>query len=468
MRIYMDRKSTSRLIMSLIILICILPTGQALLNEQNSNKADRWEDMTATAEKPNNITVITTSPRASADASIIAIGKGGQVIYYNESHSKYFDVDPVPSKKKTVEYIAEVDLSDSTCPPTTTICNKVVVEQVNLSTGETQNIVSIPAERRNDWHDVDRLGPQRLLFADINNRIFILNTTNNIITWEFEFRHIWDRSSGGVYPSDWTHLNDVEKISDEMIMASPRNHDKVVFIHQSKGIMYNRTLGEDDNHSILYEQHNPDYIPSNKGGPSILVADSENNRVVEYQRINSSWVQTWQWSTDRTAWPRDADRLPNGNTLITESNSNRIVEIDQQGSIVWSITVDTPYEAERLQTGGESSGGASAKRLNLDSRGSSSERLSDTSNATGKVNNASERGQQPQQWNLRNTFQAIFGLFEIVIPQVILNGALFMLPPWLKIVDIGLLMFAVVILSVWIGFEFYLRGYHIQLPLSRK
>jgi hypothetical protein len=240
---YVDRKSTSRLVISLIILICILPTGQALLNEQNSNKADRWEDMTATAEKPNNITVITTSPRASADVSIIAIGKGGQVIYYNESHSKYFDVDPVPSKKKTVEYIAEVDLSDSTCPPTTTICNKVVVEQVNLSTGETQNIVSIPAERRNDWHDVDRLGPQRLLFADINNRIFILNTTNNIITWEFEFRHIWDRSSGGVYPSDWTHLNDVEKISDEMIMASPRNHDKVVFIHHTVGYSHAKDFG---------------------------------------------------------------------------------------------------------------------------------------------------------------------------------------------------------------------------------
>ncbi len=42
--------------------------------------------MTATVEKPNNVTPITTSPRASADVSIIAIGEGGQVIHSNESH----------------------------------------------------------------------------------------------------------------------------------------------------------------------------------------------------------------------------------------------------------------------------------------------------------------------------------------------------------------------------------------------
>jgi hypothetical protein len=81
---------------------------------------------------------------------------------------------------------------------------------------------------------------------------------------------------------------------------------------------------------------------------------------MEFQREDGEWVRTWEWSDARTQWPRDADRLPNGHTLITDSNGDRVFELDESGSIVWSVDVGFPYEAERLGTGDESRGGPSA------------------------------------------------------------------------------------------------------------
>ncbi len=51
-------------------------------------------------------------------------------------------------------------------------------------------------------------------------------------------------------------------------------------------------------------------------------------------------------------WPRDADRLENGNTLITDSLNKRLVEVNRSGETVWSYnTPEVPYEAERLPEG---------------------------------------------------------------------------------------------------------------------
>jgi hypothetical protein len=133
-------------------------------------------------------------------------------------------------------------------------------------------------------------------------------------------------------------------------------------------VIRNRTLGSDGAHGTLYEQHNPDYIPRQSGGPAVLVAGSENNRVVEYQRTQDGWTRTWMWQDLRLQWPRDADRLPNGNTMITDTNGGRVLEVAPNGSVVWSVEVAFPYEAERLGTGDESEGGPSARRERVDSR----------------------------------------------------------------------------------------------------
>jgi hypothetical protein len=41
-----------------------------------------------------------------------------------------------------------------------------------------------------------------------------------------------------------------------------------------------RALGAEDEYDTLYEQHNPDYIPEERGDPAILVAKSQNNQLL--------------------------------------------------------------------------------------------------------------------------------------------------------------------------------------------
>jgi len=51
-------------------------------------------------------------------------------------------------------------------------------------------------------------------------------------------------------------------------------------------------------------------------------------------------------------WPRDADRLANGNTLITDSKNGRVIEVTPEGDVVWEFRdLRMPYEADRLLNG---------------------------------------------------------------------------------------------------------------------
>ena len=89
----------------------------------------------------------------------------------------------------------------------------------------------------------------------------------------------------------------------------------------------------------------------------MLVADSENDRVVEYARTDnpengSEWELIWELSSGFN-WPRDADRLPNGNTLVTDTLNHRVVEVTPTGKVVWEYYAPwAPYDSERLSAAG--------------------------------------------------------------------------------------------------------------------
>jgi hypothetical protein len=403
----------------------------------------------------DNITVIATdsnswrgeaSGGSRARAELVGFNPNGSVLYYNDSHTRYWDVDPVAGTESTVEYMFADHLDSSACPSSadlsqrrvnestwteyesarsTDACTRNGYERVNLTTGEVTRIWSetTPGKEATRYHDADRLNDTHFVVADIYlDRVFVVNTTSNQTEWVWNASSSFSRETGGPFPEDWTHINDVEVLDDGRFMVSARNQDRVVFINQN-GLNHEWTLGEEDNYNILYEQHNPDYIPSERGGPSVLVADSENNRVVEYQRTNESWRQSWVWRDARMQWPRDADRLPNGHTLVTDSNGNRVFEVDESGEVVWSVNIAFPYEAERLGTGDESSDGPSAARANLDSN-------------TGDL---SDR-------------------FVIAIKQYIpgkyLNGLMYITPVWMGILEVLEVAMILGTGLLWVGTEF--------------
>lgn len=58
------------------------------------------------------------------------------------------------------------------------------------------------------------------------------------------------------------------------------------------------------------------------------------------------------WEKTGLVAPHDAERLPNGNTLITEYGGSDVIEVDYYGNVVWAKTgLEMPMDAERLSNG---------------------------------------------------------------------------------------------------------------------
>ena len=64
-----------------------------------------------------------------------------------------------------------------------------------------------------------------------------------------------------------------------------------------------------------------------------LVAETSGNRVVE---LDDSGTVIWQYAN--VAYPTAAERLANGNTLIGDRDGMRAVEVDTSGTLVWQKT----------------------------------------------------------------------------------------------------------------------------------
>lgn len=263
----------------------------------------------------------------------------------------FYDVDPLPNGNLLVV---------STNPDGTT------VYELNRDNRERVWQETLPFH---DTHDIDVYNETHLAIANMrqwnescqcsNDRVVLYDRTEGEIDWEWRFRNHYPNSTDGGFAEDWTHVNDVEVIRNGTeLLLSPRNFDQVIAVNiESKEIT--ERLGEDGDHSTLYEQHNPDWLTTAAGEPTILVADSENDRVIEYTKNDDDeWEHVWSaGSSASLSWPRDADRLPNGNTLVVDSMNHRVIEITPQGEIVWEYFATwSPYDAERLGTGDESNG----------------------------------------------------------------------------------------------------------------
>jgi len=414
-----------------------------------------------------NLTVVATQGFfvSDEDAELVAFDRDGEVVFHDDSYRVYFDVDPVPGRKATVEYVAARHLKGEDCEVTPR-CTYNVFRRVNLSTGADREVYGevTPRIYSARWHDVDRVNDTHVAIADIeDDSVRVVNTTSDETTWRWHASEAYDRDQGG-QEGDWTHVNDVEVLADGRIMASVRNMDQVVFLDPGAGVQDNWTLGTDDDHDTLYEQHNPDYIPPEHGGPAITVADSENGRVLEYQRVDpetdnatagpdGEWRRAWGWQDARLQWPRDADRLPGDTTLVVDTHGDRVVEVAPNGTVVWSQTVGMPYDVERLGTGDESTGGRPTRAMNDRPSTSDDSALSALVGGDTAVTHP-DRGIVGTLWTVLRS----------LAPSLLVNGLLFAGPSWLRFPDLVFGLVAVVTAAAWAGTELYWAGYR---PLER-
>jgi len=168
--------------------------------------------------------------------------------------------------------------------------------------------------------------------------------------------------------SDWTHSNWVQISDDGFVYLSVREESAIYKIDYDTGEILWR-LGEGGDFQLeagawFQQQHAPSVLE----GGNILVYDNLGDnriaRAVEYALDEQAMTaeQVWVYGGDSdegwiSEYWGDADRLPNGNTLITAGANklNTIFEVTSGGDIVWQLehrTVDgvtnTMYRAERV------------------------------------------------------------------------------------------------------------------------
>jgi hypothetical protein len=109
-----------------------------------------------------------------------------------------------------------------------------------------------------------------------------------------------------------------------------------------------RTIGE----GILHDVHDPEMLPNGNILAALIVAASNTGHAIEINSNSNAIV--WQFTWPRELLPQltaDANRLPNGNTLIV--GKTKMIEVTSTGEIVWQlglkgISFSSAEEAVRL------------------------------------------------------------------------------------------------------------------------
>lgn len=232
------------------------------------------------------------------------------------------------------------------------------IKIINITTGsvvwEIYNLdgKTLKFTHETDWLGVDQFGQDIFLTADTYNDRVIEFFRNGTVIWSWYAEDHYSYPGAG--ETDWTHLNDADRLPDGTTMISFRNFNKVAIVNTTATGEILWEYGDYYNDTMLNGPHNPEYTP--KG--TLLVADSENHRIIEVNMTTKEII--WDYTPtgdDYFGWPRDADLLPNGNILICDSDwegfgKNRIYEINATTKeIVWyHDTASYNYDADRLDT----------------------------------------------------------------------------------------------------------------------
>ncbi|WP_328765147.1 aryl-sulfate sulfotransferase [Haloarcula rubra] len=353
----LSRRTLARGVVLLLVLVLLTPSvASALTYEPSESESLQRGTVTDAAEGQTVVSTQGYTFRGNTNpkkpARLVALDERGRLNWTYQSRQGtdawFFDVDPLPNGNLLV---------------VSPRSGNTLVYELDPETKEREWEQLLPYE---DTHDVDMLNDTALVVSHMrawnesrevsNDEIVVYNLTTESVTWRWRYRNHFPNSTDGGMNHDWTHSNDVDAVGDDQFLVSPRNFDQVLLVNRTTKAIDMR-LGEDDNYSVLREQHNPDYLEGENGTPTMLVADSGNNRVVEYAYTNGTWTRTWSVGSESLNWPRDADRLPNGNTLITDTLNHRVIEVTPTGEVVWEYYATWgPYDAERVAHGDGSTG----------------------------------------------------------------------------------------------------------------
>lgn len=217
--------------------------------------------------------------------------------------------------------------------------------------------VAIPVaqgqSQRTDLHDpsildkplgVERLPNGNTLITDTGGA-FYTATDDSIMEVDANGNIVWQ------YVGDMTFPHSAERLADGSTLISDTSNDRVFAVDTQGTILWSSDDWGDGTGNLSDGSHlrYPNDAELLENG-HLLITDRNNDRVVE---VDDQGVVVW--SVVGLKRPHNADRLSNGNTIISDSENNAIVEVDANGDEVWRYGGENvlywPRDADRLENG---------------------------------------------------------------------------------------------------------------------
>lgn len=193
-------------------------------------------------------------------------------------------------------------------------------------------------------HDVDRLASGNTLitngWAAKGEAHFFEIDPSGAVGWSWDGLEQYDHAPySEVELEGWIHANAAQRQPDGTTLVSLRNFNRVALLDLDGSVIWDFAfydLGEDASSGTVdvapgRKPHEPELTPSG----TVLVSTHDPSQVYEVDPADGSVVWTWDPIVADMGELRDANRLANGNTLVTGAWA--LVEIDPSGAVLWQL-----------------------------------------------------------------------------------------------------------------------------------
>jgi len=201
----------------------------------------------------------------------------------------------------------------------------------------------------------------------LSGSMHIWDVKENTTVWNWAF---CDHYTPEVIVDDWCHLNAIEKFPEEdAVLISSRDQNAIFKINVESGEVVWK-LGENgdfamNSDDLFYHQHAPEIQENGNvllfdNGYKAPVKNRPYSRAIEIEYDETSMEAKVVWSYDHNGtfakvWG-DADRMENGNVLITfgqDYGVTRLVEVTHENKpeVVWEVAFDNGwgvYRSDRI------------------------------------------------------------------------------------------------------------------------
>jgi len=259
----------------------------------------------------------------------------------------------------------------------TTITNQTTTPQPNQTVTQTKQIlliadtenqrviqVSFDSDKKVEWQygcsTINNLGKcstdllyrptsaaktqNGVVIADrMNNRVIEVSKDGEVL-WAFDYaidRNIW-------YPN-----YAAETSEGHILIADGFNH-RVLDVDKKDGVVWSygcstlNTVGKCAYGTDPNMLRNPHMVERLSNG-NTLITDTENSRIIEVDKDKNT-----VWELNKTlSMPYGAHKLSNGNVLIANTKANSVLEVDKDYNLVWVVDEGLyfPTDAVRLADG---------------------------------------------------------------------------------------------------------------------